>query len=225
MATGYLAMARHFAGGEGEPHLTLEDAIDNVSRAFLGLSVTCARCHDHKFDPISSHDYYALYGIFSSTTFPHPGSEGKNRPANLVPLLPKAEIEQLEKARAEQLAAIEVEKKAADEAKAAAEKEPETPERKAKVDAAAKVAAEVREKRKRLSETPLYPLAYAVSEQRRGECAAAGARRSEAARRGSAARVSCRCSAGRRCRRNPPAAAGWSWRSGSPTRRIRSPRA
>ena len=165
VATGYLAMARHFAGGEGEPHLTLDDALDNVSRAFLGLSVTCARCHDHKFDPISSRDYYALYGILSSTTFPHPGSEGKNRPANLVPLLPKAEIEQLEKSRAEQLAAIEVEKKTADEAKVAAEKEPETPERKAKVDAAAKVAADVREKRKRLSETPLYPLAYAVSER------------------------------------------------------------
>ncbi len=164
VATGYLAMARHFAGGEGEPHLTLDDAIDNMSHAFLGLSINCARCHDHKFDPISSHDYYALYGILSSTTFPHPGSEGKNRPANLVPLVPKAEVEQLEKSRAEQLAALDAEVKAADEAKAAAEKEPETPERKSNVDAAAKVAAEVREKKKRLSETPLYPLAYAVSE-------------------------------------------------------------
>ena len=164
VATGYLAMARHFGGGEGEPHLTIDDAIDNMGHAFLGLSINCARCHDHKFDPISSHDYYALYGIFSSTTFPHPGSEGKNRPLNLVPLVPKAEVEQLEKSRADQLAAIEVEKKAADEAKAAAEKEPESPEKKASVDAAAKVAAEVREKRKRLSETPLYPLAYAVSE-------------------------------------------------------------
>ena len=164
IATGYLAMARHFAGGEGEPHLTIDDAIDNMGHAFLGLSINCARCHDHKFDPISSHDYYALYGIFSSTTFPHPGSEGKNRPLNLVPLVPKAEAEQLSKSREEQLAAIEVEKKAADEAKAAAEKEPELPEKKASVEAAAKVAAEVREKRKRLSETPLYPLAYAVSE-------------------------------------------------------------
>ena len=164
VATGYLAMARHFAGGDGEPHLTLDDAIDNLSHAFLGLSVNCARCHDHKFDPISSRDYYALYGIFSSTTFPHPGSEGKNRPANLVPLVSKVELESLDKSRAEELAAIEVEKKAADEAKAAVEKEPESPEKKARVDAAAKAAAEVGEKRKRLSETPLYPLAYAVSE-------------------------------------------------------------
>ena len=165
VATGYLATARHFAGGDGEPHLTLDDAIDNLGHAFLGLSINCARCHDHKFDPISSRDYYALYGILSSTTFPHPGSEGKSRPANLVPLVPKAEAAQLAKSRSEQLSAIEVEKKAADAAKAAAEKEPESPEKKALVEAAAKVAAAVREKGKRLSETPLYPLAYAVSER------------------------------------------------------------
>lgn len=165
VATGYLAMARHFAGGDGEPHLTLEDAIDNTGRAFLGLSITCARCHDHKFDPISSRDYYALYGIFSSTVFPHPGSEGKSRPANLIPLVAKSDADAADKARAEELAAIEEEKKAADEAKAAAEKEPETPEKKARVDAATQAAAEVREKRKRVSETPLYPLAYAVSER------------------------------------------------------------
>jgi hypothetical protein len=164
VATGYLASARHFAGGEGEPHLTIEDAIDNTSRAFLGLTVTCARCHDHKFDPISAHDYYALYGIFSSTIFPHPGSEGKNRPANLVPLASAQDIETLTKTRNEQLAALEVEKKAADEAKAAAEKAPESPEKKGQVEAAAKVAAEVRARRQRLAETPLYPLAYAVSE-------------------------------------------------------------
>jgi hypothetical protein len=164
VATGYLAMARHFGGGDGEPHLTLDDAIDNLGRAFLGLSINCARCHDHKFDPISSRDYFALYGIFSSTTFPHPGSEGKSRPANLVPLVAKAEVERFNQAQAGRLAAIEIEKKAADEAKAAAEKEPESPGKKAKVDAAAKVAAEVREKRKRVSEEPLYPLAYAVSE-------------------------------------------------------------
>ena len=43
-----------------------EERVDAVSRTFLGLTVSCARCHDHKFDPISSEDYYALAGIFAS---------------------------------------------------------------------------------------------------------------------------------------------------------------
>lgn len=45
----------------------IDDQIDTVGRAFLGLSLGCARCHDHKFDPISIGDYYALAGIFKST--------------------------------------------------------------------------------------------------------------------------------------------------------------
>ncbi len=44
-----------------------EERIDTVSRTFLGLTVACARCHDHKFDPVSMHDYYALAGVFAST--------------------------------------------------------------------------------------------------------------------------------------------------------------
>ena len=45
----------------------LDDRIDTLSRAFLGLTVSCARCHDHKFDPIPQQDYYSLAGIFSSS--------------------------------------------------------------------------------------------------------------------------------------------------------------
>ena len=44
-----------------------DEQIDVTSRAFLGLTVSCARCHDHKFDPIPTRDYYALAGIFRST--------------------------------------------------------------------------------------------------------------------------------------------------------------
>jgi len=44
-----------------------DDRIDSVSRGILGLSVACARCHDHKFDPIPTRDYYALQGVFAST--------------------------------------------------------------------------------------------------------------------------------------------------------------
>jgi Protein of unknown function (DUF1553)/Protein of unknown function (DUF1549)/Planctomycete cytochrome C len=45
-----------------------DDRIDTVTRGVLGLSVACARCHDHKFDPIPQRDYYGLMGVFASTT-------------------------------------------------------------------------------------------------------------------------------------------------------------
>jgi cytochrome c553 len=76
IATGYLALSRRYATGPYELwHLTLEDTIDTTGRAFLGLTLRCARCHDHKFDPIPKEDYYALYGIFASTQFPWAGAE------------------------------------------------------------------------------------------------------------------------------------------------------
>jgi hypothetical protein len=91
VATGFLALSRRYATGPFELwHLTLEDTIETTGRAFLGLTLRCARCHDHKFDPISQRDYYSLYGIFASTTFPYAGSEelhSKSFPRmNFVPL-------------------------------------------------------------------------------------------------------------------------------------------
>jgi mono/diheme cytochrome c family protein len=47
----------------------MDDRVDTLARGFLGLTVACARCHDHKFDPISQKDYYALAGIFLSTDY------------------------------------------------------------------------------------------------------------------------------------------------------------
>ena len=47
---------------------TLSDRVDTFSRAFLGLTVACARCHDHKFDPVSIKDYYAIAGVFNNTS-------------------------------------------------------------------------------------------------------------------------------------------------------------
>ncbi|MBS0261447.1 MAG: PSD1 domain-containing protein [Planctomycetes bacterium] len=47
----------------------LDDRVDTLARGLLGLTLACARCHDHKFDPISQHDYYALAGIFRSTAY------------------------------------------------------------------------------------------------------------------------------------------------------------
>ena len=52
------------------PHEIIDDRIDVVTRGLLGLSVACARCHDHKYDPIPAADYYSLYGIFAASSEP-----------------------------------------------------------------------------------------------------------------------------------------------------------
>src|SRR5262245_48438943 len=75
IATGYLAISRRFGSRNKEMNLTIDDTIDNLGKTFLGLSVSCARCHDHKFDPIPQRDYYALYGIFNSIRHSFPGYE------------------------------------------------------------------------------------------------------------------------------------------------------
>jgi Protein of unknown function (DUF1553)/Protein of unknown function (DUF1549)/Planctomycete cytochrome C len=66
-AMGFLTVGRRFLLDQNE---IIDDRIDVVSRGFLGLTVTCARCHDHKFDPIPTEDYYSLYGVFASTVEP-----------------------------------------------------------------------------------------------------------------------------------------------------------
>jgi hypothetical protein len=54
-----------------------EDRVDTVTRTFLGLTVSCSRCHDHKFDPITVEDYYALAGVFASTRMVNRRPDGK----------------------------------------------------------------------------------------------------------------------------------------------------
>ncbi len=70
IATGYLALGAKMLA-EDDPVKqemdVIDEQVDTLSRAFLGLTVGCARCHDHKFDPISAKDYYAMAGIFKST--------------------------------------------------------------------------------------------------------------------------------------------------------------
>jgi hypothetical protein len=89
IATGYIANARRFGSRVDDypQHLTIEDTIDNLGRSFLGLTVSCARCHDHKFDPITTQDYYALYGVFHSTRYPWPGIELDKKQRDFVPLV------------------------------------------------------------------------------------------------------------------------------------------
>src|SRR6476660_7051760 len=62
---GYLTLGRRFLG---VVHDIIDDRIDVVMRGTQALTVGCARCHDHKFDPISIKDYYALYGVFNGST-------------------------------------------------------------------------------------------------------------------------------------------------------------
>ena len=87
-ATSYIANSRRFGQTEYEFYLTIDDTIENLGKAVLGLSTGCARCHDHKFDPIPTKDYYALAGIFKSTKYPIAGLEhhqyldGYRRPAS-----------------------------------------------------------------------------------------------------------------------------------------------
>lgn len=73
-AMGFLTLGRRFLNN---PHDIIDDRIDVVSRGLLGLTVACSRCHDHKFDPIPTGDYYSLYGIFASS------EEPKNEPSTL----------------------------------------------------------------------------------------------------------------------------------------------
>src|SRR4029079_14230169 len=71
-----------------------DDQIDIVSRSFLGLTIACARCHNHKFDPITTADYYGLAGIFlSSHVIPDEGYLSHGTTRLRVPLVGKEEVE------------------------------------------------------------------------------------------------------------------------------------
>lgn len=66
-AMGFLTVGDHMINNT---HDILDDRIDVMTRGLLGLTVACARCHDHKFDPIGQADYYALYGVLRSSHEP-----------------------------------------------------------------------------------------------------------------------------------------------------------
>lgn len=70
IATGLLVLGPKMLAEQDKPKMALDivdEQIDTVGRAFLGLTISCSRCHDHKDDPIPARDYYALAGIFKST--------------------------------------------------------------------------------------------------------------------------------------------------------------
>lgn len=70
IATGFLMLGPKMLAEQDKEKLVsdiVDEQIDVTSRALLGLTVSCARCHDHKYDPVPTQDYYALAGIFQST--------------------------------------------------------------------------------------------------------------------------------------------------------------
>jgi hypothetical protein len=66
-AMGFLTVGRRFLNNQPD---IIDDRMDVTFRTFQGLTVTCARCHDHKYDPIPIKDYYSLYGVFASSQEP-----------------------------------------------------------------------------------------------------------------------------------------------------------
>ncbi len=71
-ALGFLTVGKRFMGNEND---VIDDRIDVVTKGIMGLTGSCARCHDHKFDPIPTKDYYSLYGVFTSSQDVADGSE------------------------------------------------------------------------------------------------------------------------------------------------------
>jgi hypothetical protein len=65
-ALGFITVGKRFDNNDD----TIDERIDTTTKGFLGLTVSCARCHDHKFDPIPAADYYSLHGVFASTIDP-----------------------------------------------------------------------------------------------------------------------------------------------------------
>ncbi|HZW33494.1 MAG TPA: DUF1553 domain-containing protein [Isosphaeraceae bacterium] len=86
-ALGFFACGPVYYGDRAK-HDQYADRIDTLTRGFLGLTVACARCHDHKYDPIPTTDYYALEGVFASTDYVE------------VPAAPKEQIDAYNQAQA-----------------------------------------------------------------------------------------------------------------------------
>jgi hypothetical protein len=164
VATGYIANARRFGSRVDDypQHLTIEDTIDNFGRAFLGLTINCARCHDHKFDPITTQDYYALYGIFHSTRYPWPGIELDQKQRDFVPLTSNETVASVQKERADKQASLNAEVKRLEGELKGLEGEAKKP-----VEEQLKKAKEAVEKHGRTP--PSYALAYAVGESKKRE--------------------------------------------------------
>jgi hypothetical protein len=110
IATGFIAQAKRFGTNKLEDmHQIIEDTLNTTGQAVLGLSLRCARCHDHKYDPVSTREYYSLYGFFASTQYPFAGSEELRTPSEFAPLVPPDEARAAEAQHAAALARLKSE--------------------------------------------------------------------------------------------------------------------
>jgi Protein of unknown function (DUF1553)/Protein of unknown function (DUF1549)/Planctomycete cytochrome C len=157
VATGMLAISQ-FDPGSMKPQLhadSVDDMVDVVSRSFLGLTLACARCHNHKFDPLTVEDYYGLAGIFANirTT----ASLNMDPVRVIVPLATPAEVERAEKLRKE---IADLEKKVQELQQRLKAKSKESP---------ADIQAQIAEKTKHIDDLktkklPVLPKAVVVKE-------------------------------------------------------------
>jgi hypothetical protein len=180
IATGYIANTKRFGSRVDDYpwHLTYEDTIENLGRTFLGLSLACSRCHDHKFDPVTMDDYYALYGIFESTRYPWPGIELDKVQRDLVALVPPDEEKARRKVVDDRKAALEADVKAAEAQKKGLDlavkpfENADLPIRatlKSTADAAAKALERAKKTRDDFAKQPLpFEQAYAVVDKKKG---------------------------------------------------------
>jgi mono/diheme cytochrome c family protein len=123
-----------------------DDRIDTLSRGFLGLTVSCARCHDHKFDPIPTKDYYALAGVFASTKYKE------------YPVAPKDVVEAFDKSQS----AIKTKKAELQAEKKKAAQIEDKEKRKASQDKQKALQKELDQLQK--SAPPPYPVIHALTE-------------------------------------------------------------
>ena len=91
IATGYLAVGTKGHNMQGKPQFTfdmVDEQIDALGQGILATTIACARCHDHKFDPIPQRDYYAMAGIFMSTDTQYGTyrTQGNDHPSTLIEL-------------------------------------------------------------------------------------------------------------------------------------------
>lgn len=96
VATGVLAIG-HWPQGDADKEKMVTDIVDDqidlVTRGFLATTMACARCHDHKFDPFTTEDYYAMAGIFfSSSILPGPGAKTEGSPILHLPIASQEEL-------------------------------------------------------------------------------------------------------------------------------------
>jgi hypothetical protein len=115
IATGFIAQSKRFGTRKLEDiHQIIEDTLNTTGQVVLGLSMRCARCHDHKYDPISAQDYYALYGFFAGAKYPFAGAEEDHRPSEFAPLVPPDRMGEFASEHAEALARLRSELSAAE---------------------------------------------------------------------------------------------------------------